>query len=183
MFRMSSLPLVLLVVSIPALGQTNSKDSKDSQALGALLTEVRQLRQDFEATALVTHKLQILLYRLQTQNTTVARLSRSIDDAHADVNQLKNERDKLAGDIKQHEDFVSSNLNASGDRKAVEDELPGLKEKLAWLDNQLQQVQEKESAAQEQLRSQEAKLERMEADFDRLEKSFEASQAPANDSQ
>jgi chromosome segregation ATPase len=180
MFRLSFLPLVLLVVSTPALGQTNSKDS---QTLQALLTEVRQLRQDFEATALVTHKLQILLYRLQAQNTTVARLSRSIDDAHAEVNQLKNERDKLAADIKQQEDFVSSNLNASGDRKAVEDALPGLKEKLASLDDQLQQAQKEESTAQEQLRSQQAKLERLEADFDRLEKSFETSQAPAKDSQ
>jgi len=174
------LPLILLVVSTPALGQTISKDS---QTLGALLTEVRQLRQDLEATALVTHKLQILLYRLQTQNTTVTRLSRSVEDAHAEVNQLKNERDKLAADIKQQEDFASSNLNASGDRKAVEDALPGLKEKLASLDDQLQQAQKEESTAQEQLRSQQAKLERLEADFDRLEESFESSRAPAKDSQ
>jgi len=177
---MPFLPLILLVVSTPALGQTISKDS---QTLGALLTEVRQLRQDFEATALVTHKLQILLYRLQTQDTTVARLSRSVDDAHAEVNQLKNERDKLAADIKQDEDFVSSNLNTSGDRKAVEDALPGLKEKLASLDDQLQQAQIEESTAQDQLRSQQARLERLEADFDRLEKSFETSQAHAKDSQ
>jgi len=183
MFRMSFLSLVLLVVSTPALGQTNSKDSKDSQTLQALLMEVRQLRQDFQATALATHKMQSLLYRLQTQNTIVSRLSRSVDDAHSEVNQLKNERVKLADDIKQHEDFVSSNLNASGDRKAVEDALPGLKEKLQTLDNQLQEVQEQESAAQEQLRSQQARLEKLEADFDRLEKSFEISQAPANDSQ
>jgi chromosome segregation ATPase len=177
---MPFLPLILLVVSTPALGQTISKDS---QTLGALLTEVRQLRQDFEATALVTHKLQILLYRLQTQDTTVARLSRRVDDAHAEVNQLKNERDKLAGEIKQDEDFVSSNLNTSGDRKAVEDALPGLKEKLASLDDQLQQAQIEESTAQDQLRSQQARLERLEADFDRLEKSFETSQAHAKDSQ
>ena len=129
------------------------------------------------------HKVQVLIYRLQAQNTTVSRLSRSVDDAHAEVNQLKNERDKLAADIKQDEDFVSSNLNASGDRKAVEDALPGLKEKLASLDDQLQQAQKEESTAQEQLRSQQAKLERLEADFDRLEKSFETSQAHAKDSQ
>src|SRR5262245_57244311 len=180
MFRLSFLPLVLLVVSTPVLGQTNSKDS---QTLQALLTEMRQLRQDLEATALVTHKLQILLYRLQTQNTTVARLSRSVDDAHSEVNQLNNERDKLATDIKQQEDFVSSNLNTSGDRKAVEDALPGLKEKLASLDDRLQQAQKEESTGQEQLQSERAKLERLEADFDRLEKSFETSQVPAKDSQ
>jgi len=180
MYRLSFLLLVLAVVSTPATGQTTSKDS---QTLQALLTEVRQLRQDFEATVVVAHKMQVLIYRLQTQNTAVSRLLRNVDDAHAEVNQLGNERTKLATDIKQHEDFVSSNLNASGDRKVAEDALPGLKEKLASLDDQLQQVREKESAAQEQLRSQQAKLERLEADFDRLEKSLETTQAPASDSQ
>jgi chromosome segregation ATPase len=181
MYRLSFLLLVLPVLSSPAMGQTNSKDS---QTLQALLTEVRQLRQDFEATVVVAHKMQVLIYRLQTQNATVTRLSRSVDDAHADVNQLKNERDKLAVDIKQHEDFVNSNLNASGDRKAVEDALPGLKEKLASLDDQLQQAQKEESTAQEQLQSEMAKLNSLEAEFDRLEESFEKSNnAPAKNSQ
>jgi chromosome segregation ATPase len=181
MDRLSLALLVLLAVSVPASGQTNSKDSQTFQAL---LTEVRQLRQDLEATAAITHKMQVLLYRLQTQNTAVARLSRSADDAHADVNQLGKERDKLAADIKQHEDFVSSNTNASGDRKAVEDALPGLKERLAWLDDQLQQAQEKESTAQEQLRSEMAKLDRLEAELDRREKSLEKSTgATPNNSQ
>src|SRR5215470_185509 len=181
MFRLSFLPLVLLVVSTPALGQANSKDS---QTLQALLTEVRQLRQDFEASTLATSKIQILLYRLQTQNTAVARLSRSVEDAHADVNQIEDARTKLTADIKQHEDFINDTANASGDRKAVEDALPGLKEKLLGLDNQLQRAQDKESDARGQLSSQQAKLEKLEADFDRLEKSLEiTSQPPAKDSQ
>jgi chromosome segregation ATPase len=179
MFRLSFLPLVFLLVSTPALGQTTSNDS---QVLQALLTEVRQLRQDFEASTLVTQKMQVLLYRLQIQNTTVARLSRSIEDANVEVSQVEDERTKLATDIKQHEEFISNTANASGDRKALEDALPGLKEKLLSLDNQLQQAQEKESAAQEHLRSEQAKLDRLEADFDRLEKNFETSQTPANDS-
>jgi chromosome segregation ATPase len=124
------------------------------------------------------------LFTGSRRRTTVTRLSRSVDDAHAEVNQLKNERDKLAADIKQHEDFVSSDLNASGDRKAVEDAIPGLKEKLASLDDQLQQAQKEESTAQEQLQSERAKLDSLEAEFDRLEKSFEKSNdAPGKNSQ
>jgi len=180
MFRLSFLPLALLLASTPTWGQTNSNDSRTLQAL---LTEVRQLRQELEATALVTHKVQVLLYRLQTQSTTVAQLSRSVDQAHSDVNQMEDERTRLAADIKQHEEFIGNTSNTSGDRKAVEDALPGLREKLLSLDNQLQQAQEKESSTQEQLRSQQAKLERLEADFDRLEKSFETNRAPTDDSQ
>ena len=179
MFRLYFLPFVFLVVSTPALGQINSKDS---QTLQALLTEVQQLRQDFEATTLVANKLQILLYRLQSQNNAVARVLRSVEESRADVNQLEDERAKLTADIKQHEDFIGSTANASGDRKAAEDALSGLKEKLLGLDNQLQRAQEKESAAREQLNSQQAKLEKLEADFDRLEKSFETGQ-PAKPSQ
>src|SRR5262249_24163126 len=170
MYRLSFMLLVLLAASVSAAGQTNSKDP---QTLQALLSEMRQLRQDFEATAATTYKMQILLYRLQTQNTTVARMSRSVDDAHADVNQLGKERNKLAANIKQQEDLVSSNTNTSGDRKAVEDAIPGLKENLASLDDQLQQAQDKESSAQERLRSESAKLDKLEAELDRLEKSFE----------
>src|SRR5262249_28848159 len=149
-----------------------------------LLTEVRQLRQDFEATVVVAHKMQVLIYRLQTQNTTVTRLLRSVDEAHAEVNQLGTERTKLATDIKQHEDFASSNLNASGERKVAEDALPGLKEKLASLDDQLQQAQKEESTAQEQLQSERNKLDSLEAEFDRLEKNFEkTNDAPAQNPQ
>src|SRR5262249_16176969 len=154
-YRLSFVLILLPVVSTPALGQQTN--SQDSQTLQALLTEVRQLRQDFEATTQITHKMQVLLYRLQTQNTTVATLSRAVDDAHAEANQLGQERGKLAADIKQHEDFVSSNTNTSGDRKVVEDALPGLRERLASLDDQLQQAQERESTAQEQLHSEKAK--------------------------
>jgi chromosome segregation ATPase len=162
--------LILLAASVSASGQTSSKDP---QTLQALLSEVRQLRQDFQASTATMYKMQILLYRLQTQYTAIARMSRSADDAHADVNQLGKERDKLAADIKQHEDFVSSNTNTSGDRKVAEDAIPGLKEKLASVDDQLQQAQDKESSAQEQLRSENAKLEKLEAELGRFEKSFE----------
>ena len=175
MYRLSFLLLILTIVSTPAMGQTTAKDSP---TLEALLTEVRQLRQDFEATVVIARRMQVLIYRLQRENTAVARLSRSVDDAHAEVNQLENERGQLAADIKQHEDFVSSNLNASGDRKVVEDALPGLKEKLALLDDQLQQAQDRESAAQRQLHSEETKLDNLEAELARLERSFE----PVDDS-
>lgn len=181
MHRLSFVLLLLPVLSTSALGQTNPKDS---QTLQTLLTEVRQLRQDFEATTLAANKMQVLLYRLQKQNTIVARVSRTADDAYAEVYQLGEERSKLATDIKQHEDFATSNTNTSGDRKVVEDALPDLKVKLASLDDQLQQAQEKQATAQEQLQSEKAKLERLETELDRLEKSFEKStEAPAKNSQ
>ena len=58
-------PLSLLVMATAACAQTASPDT---QALQALVTEIRQLRQDMQATTIVTQRVQIVLYRLQTAN-------------------------------------------------------------------------------------------------------------------
>jgi uncharacterized coiled-coil DUF342 family protein len=86
MFRMSFLPLVFLVVSTPAWGQTNSKDS---QTLGALLTEVRQLRQDLEATTLVTHKLQQTQKEESTAQDELRSQQARLERLEADFDRLE----------------------------------------------------------------------------------------------
>jgi len=178
MYRPFVLLFGLVLFSMPALSQANAKDS---QTLQALLEEVRQLRQDFKTTAAANQKVQVLLYRLQAEQAAVARASHRVDDDHEQVNQLENQRSKLAADIKQHEDFISRADTASGDRKAVEDALPGLRAKLDSLDNQQQEAREKMSSAEEQLRSEQAKLDNLEADLGRLEKTLEIADRAAGD--
>jgi chromosome segregation ATPase len=180
MYRPIAFLFGLLLVSMPAWGQANTKDS---QTLQSLLAEVRQLRQEFATQAAANQKTQILLYRLQAQQAVVARLSQRVDDAHVELNQLENERARLADEIKRHEDFIATTVNASGDRRAVEDALPGLRAKLESVDSEQREVREKESGAQEQLRLEQDKLDRLEADLDRLEKTFETASHPPSSSQ
>jgi len=64
--------------STACFGQTTPGDS---QTLQALLSEVRQLRQDLQTTTIAAQRAQILLYRLQGQEAAVARASQRIDEA------------------------------------------------------------------------------------------------------
>jgi hypothetical protein len=56
-------------------------------------------------------------------------------DSGAD-NQTQPSRQKLATDIKQHEDFIGNAENPHGERKEVENVLPRLKEKLQSMENE-----------------------------------------------
>ena len=169
----------LLFFSMPAWGQANARDS---ETLQSLLEEVRQLRQEFAAQAAANQKIQILLYRLQAQQAAVARASRRVDDARTELNQLENERARLADEIKQHEDFMARTENASGDRKAVEQAIPALRTRLESAENQQQEAKEKEAGAAEELRLEQAKLDSLEADLGRIEKTFATVSHSAGDS-
>ena len=70
---------ILLVSGIPGatFGQTASSDS---QTLQALLTEVRELRQDLRISLARIQGVQVLLSRLQTQQGSVTRASERLND-------------------------------------------------------------------------------------------------------
>ena len=53
----------------------------DCQTLQALLSEVRQLRQELRTTTIAAQRSQILIYRLQGQEASVARASQRLDEA------------------------------------------------------------------------------------------------------
>ena len=169
MFRSPILVLGLLLFSASAFGQANPSDSQNLQAV---LAELRQLRQDFETTTVATQRIQILLYRLQAQEAAVARASRRLDDADAELARIAADRARLVSDIKQHEDFVRQTENPPAERKNVEEVLPQLKARLEASQNQEQMAQAKQADYREQLRLEQAKLDDLQANLERLEKSL-----------
>src|SRR5258708_3648963 len=69
--------LTLVVFGIPATAFGQAAAS-DSQTLQALLTEVRELRQDLRTSLARVQSGQILLSRLQAQQVAVARASKRL---------------------------------------------------------------------------------------------------------
>ena len=68
MFRAA---FVLLMVTAGGAQTAAQTASPDTQALQALVTEIRQLRLDLQATTIATQRVQIVLYRLQTSGMLV----------------------------------------------------------------------------------------------------------------
>ncbi len=181
MNRLSLFVLGLLLFSTACFGQTTPGDS---QTLQALLSEVRQLRQDLQTTTIAAQRAQILIYRLQGQEAAVARASQRLDEAREKLARIQDERKHLATDVKQHEDFINNTENPPTQRKEVEGVLPRLKTRLESLENEEQQRQTREIEADQQLRAEEVRLSDHRDQLDRLDKALEnASRRPGGSSQ
>jgi hypothetical protein len=57
--------------------------STDLQTLQALLAEVRQLRLDLQITTVASQRVQIILFRLQLREGTVARAQQRVGEVHS----------------------------------------------------------------------------------------------------
>jgi DNA repair exonuclease SbcCD ATPase subunit len=168
--------LGLLLFSTACFGQTTTGDS---QTLQALLSEVRQLRQDLQTTTIAGQRAQILIYRVQGQEVAVARASQRLEAAREQLARIQDERKHVAADVKRQEEFISNTENPANDRKDAEGMLSQLKTKFESLENQEQQLQTREIDAEQQLRTEEVKLSDLRDQLDRLDKALEnASRRP-----
>ena len=176
MHRSLFLCLGLLLVSLPAPGQSTSTDS---QTLQALLAEVRQLRQDMKTTSLAAVRAQILLHRSLSQEAVLERATQRLDDARARVTELQFEQKKAAAEIKRSEDFVNDTDSPPARRKEVEDSLPASKSRFESGEALVQQLQSKEIEAEAQLRLEQAKLDVLHDQLERVMQTLDkASQPP-----
>ena len=156
MQRSTPLIVTLLVISlVPAVGQTAPTDS---QTLQAILSELRQLRHELQTTTAMAARAQIVLYRLQRENETVARAAQRVSDARQRVAGLEDARTHKAQDIEQNR--AGSNLsNQPNARQQFEEvELPRLKSELEFLQRQVQQATAEQAEAEQQLREEQVKL-------------------------
>jgi chromosome segregation ATPase len=171
MNRSSILALGFLLSLTPCFGQATPSES---QTLQALLSEVRQLRQDLQTTTIAVQRAQILLYRVQGQEAAVARASQRLDGARERLAAIQDQREHVTADVKRQEDFVSNAENPPAQRKEIEDGLPPQKTRLESLKNEEQQRQTQEIEAEQQLRSEEVRLSDLRDQLDRLDRALES---------
>lgn len=129
--------LVLLLISAPSLGQSNSSDS---QGMQALVAEVRQLRKNLQTTNGYALKAQILLYRLQIQEATVARVSQHLSDERSKLAQTQEHRRAVAASLKRSEEYIDNTEVSAADRKQIQHEISMLKAELENLMGEEQQT-------------------------------------------
>jgi len=174
MKRISFLPVILLLGST-AFAQTNPNDP---DTLKALLTEVRQLRQDLRTTTVAAQRAQILIYRAQAQESVVRRMQERVDDTRSKLGQIQSEQRNRAASIKRIEEKKSRSDTPANEQKELEDALPQIKARFDADANKEQETQAKLIEAEEQLRLEQAKLSGLQDQLDRLEKIVENSSGP-----
>jgi hypothetical protein len=153
--------VVVLGMGTATFAQTTSSDS---QTLQALLTEVRQLRQDLQVSLTRMQNAQIVLSRLQLQEVAVSRASQHLDDARSKLAEVQVVIRSETAEIRHFED--ASNTGDNGPQ--VEAALNRAKSDLDASTSLAQQRQLTETDAEQQLRTEQDKLSRLESLLDEL---------------
>jgi hypothetical protein len=160
----------LLLLPAGAVSQTGSTDS---QTLQALLAEVRLLRQELRTTTIASQRAQILIYRVQAQQTVVTRLSQRAENERSRLSQIQSEQKGVTAAIKRLEDLRSSQSESA--RKQSEEQLSQLKPRAERLATDEQESFARKVEIEEELRLDQAKLAQLHDELDRIDKALEQS--------
>jgi chromosome segregation ATPase len=158
--------LLLLTVSLPLFAQTSSTDAALTQAL---LTEIRGLRQDLQVTAATIQRVQIIMYRLQSQTAIMNRVTQRLDDARNRCTNAQNQSKMFTTEIQRAEDRLRTSQNPT-EQKQLQDQIARFKSQIDVFTNEEQQCRVRESEADANYRSERAKMGELEDQLDKLDK-------------
>ena len=164
MRRAVFLVLAVFGLSATAFGQAAPNDP---QTLQALLTEVRELRQELRFSLARIQTALILLSRLQTQQSVVTHASDRLDEARAKLDAAQDRRQHESTEFKRLEDSLSSEENPA-QQKLLQDEIVHFKSELDASTAAEQQAQTIENECELQLRNERDKLDAINAQLDEI---------------
>jgi chromosome segregation ATPase len=161
--------LFLSLISFAPRSPAQSPEPQ-TRTMEALLSEIRQLRQDLQAAAIATRKAQIVIYRLHVQAAVVERATDRLENAKGELAQLDSQKQSLIEQIKQLEEMKDRPENEQR-RKQFEDYLSNAKANLEALAPREQEIQAKQIELEADLRTEQARWNRLQDELDRLENS------------
>ena len=139
------------------------------QPLQALLNEVHQLRVDLQTTAVTMQRVQIVLYRLQSQTSLVTRTSSQLDQARSQLGFTQTQKKTMTAQVQQMEES-QRNSQDPAERKRLQDALTQMKNNLDRVTSEEQRFQSMQIDAETQWRAEQAKLADLQDQLDRLDK-------------
>ena len=139
--------------------------------LQALLAEVHQLRMDLQATTITSQRVQILLYRVQLQQSATQRASSHAEDTHVRLLSVQQGKARSAQEIQQLQGMIEQTTDQTT-LKQLQLQLTAFKQGQETFQNDEQQWQARDIEAQSQLRAEQAKLGDLQDTLDKLDKAL-----------
>jgi len=171
MLRATFLFLSLVSFAPSSPGQSAEPQTR---AMEAVLSEIRQLRQDLQAAAVAARKAQIVIYRLHVQAEVVERATERLEGAKSELAQLGFQRKSLPEQIKQLEE-MKDRAETEQKRKQLEDYITTSRANLEEMGAREQELQAKVFELEVDFRAERAKWDRLQDELDHLENSLEHS--------
>lgn len=159
--------IFLLAFVTAAFGQ-----SPDTVLTQTLITEIRALRQDIEATTIASQRVQIALYRLQSQTALMAGAQQRLDAARQRVLEVQTNRRHMTDELAGMEER-SRNFPDGPQKKEFEAQLPRIKAEIEGLAVEESQRRSAEVDAETQFRAAQGRLAETQALLDQLDKALD----------
>ena len=156
----------LLLRTSGVIAQTAPSDSQMTQAM---LSEIRQLRQDLQSTAAIIQRVQIVVYRIQDQKSLLDRATQRLETARNICKGSETQRKYFTTRIERAEAAKRNAQNAS-DRQAAEELLAELKSSAEMFASEAGDCQGNQVDAEIQARAEQAKMSDLQDQLDKLDK-------------
>jgi hypothetical protein len=159
---------ILMIVLAPALfGQ-----SPDTVLTQTLINEIRALRGQLEATTVTSQRVQITLYRLQSQTLLLESAQRRLDAARTKVSEAQANRRHMADEIQAAEEQMRNSSDAA-ERKRFEAVLPRMKAEAESIAAEEAQRRTGEADADLQVKTEQGKLADLQSLLERLDRALD----------
>jgi chromosome segregation ATPase len=154
-----------------------SPQSDNTQAMQALVNEVRQLRLAIQRSDLNTYHAQVTLERLRLQQQRVDRLSEKLETVRTKISETKSHQANLKDQIEQMEEAIAK-VPDPNRRRELERDLRNWKRGLEQILQQESQAREEEARLTGQLQIEQANLNELNERLDELQKELEVVDKP-----
>jgi hypothetical protein len=158
--------LMFLFAASVAVAQTSPTDSQLTQTL---LSEVRQLRSDLQSSAATIQRVQIVMYRLQSEANMLDRAMQRFEQARGACMQAEEQQKMFADQIADAEEQARDSRN-SANQQTSQNMLTRLKATQERFARQEQECQIERGAAENQLKIEQAKMSDLEAQLEKLDR-------------
>jgi DNA repair exonuclease SbcCD ATPase subunit len=159
---------ICALVSASAMAQTTKQPETVEQesVLKALLNEMRLLRLALERNNMISHRSEVLLSRLRTQQERVDRLARDLEEARKQLSEMRYEPEVAAELIEDMQKKVEVGTMDDGPIKALQAEV-------ARQERLRQHLVEREKFLAQELENEKSSLSELKIRLDALERLFD----------
>jgi uncharacterized phage infection (PIP) family protein YhgE len=164
--------VALIVLLLPGVANSQTPPAPpDSPVTQALLTEIRQLRQDLQFTASTIQRVQIAMFRLQAESTVLNAATQRADNVRERCEQVRTQRKGIAMQIEQDVARMRDSGNPVA-QKTAEQQAVWLKTTSDELATAEGECAASQVEVENQLRAEQAKMSDLQDQLDKLDKSL-----------
>ena len=145
----------------------------NNDVLAALLSEVRQLRVAIERSTLMNTRAQVLLQRLQVQESKTLQLKQESERASNEATGMRGEQARLADVMRRHEAELARSETPAARKEVLQRELEGTRQRALEMSTAETQFRAKESALASEYRAEQTRLAELQQRLNEIDAAIE----------